>query len=515
MNGAQIIIKTAVTAGIDICFANPGTTEMPLVAALAAEPAIQSRLGLFEGCCTGAADGYGRMTGRPALTLLHLGPGLANGIANLHNAHRAGTPVVNLVGDHASWHLAADAPLTMDIQTLAGTIPGWHRMATSVDSLSRDTADAICAALAGQVATLIIPQDFQWGTCTDTTICTPSPGPLSEAEDRVHTAAALLDSTEKAVIIMGGQALKKDGLLAAARIREKTGCALFSSTFPPCMEQGIGWPVINRVPYFPKQAVKQLADYSVVILAGMDAPVAFFGYQGMASQILADHQTVFRLDSDSGDVQQHLSQLADHINAPAYTPDVDTPLSKPAPVDIQASLSLQSLGQILCADLPDNAIVVDESITSGAAYSALAPSARPHTLMTLTGGALGMGMPCAVGAALACPDRPVINLQADGAGMYAVQSLWMQARDGLNITTLICANRRYHILSVELARAGYTTEAAAASPLMQLDNPVLDWVSISQGMGVPAVSVRTGEQLHAALTKAQTDPGPHLIEMVL
>lgn len=516
MNGAEIIIKTAVAAGIDVCFSNPGTTEMPLVESLDSIPGIQAKLGLFEGCCTGAADGYARMIDKPALTLLHLGPGLANGIANLHNAHRANTPVVNIIGEHASWHRGFDVPLAMDIEALAATVPGWQRTSTSVETLSEDTADAISAALGGQVSSLIVPNDFQWSDCVDETISKPNFSFAPVDYEAVENAARLMKTDQKTVIILGGRALRKKALKAAARIKEKTGCDLLSETFPARVERGGGTPVLDRIPYFPEQAVELLSQYQVIILAGAKVPMAFFGYKGMSSEILSEGQKSVQISDSKQNVQEALECLADAVGE---SKQIDSESASTAELqDLtlpEGQLSADKVCIILAALQPENAIIVEEAITTGAFYYTHAANAPSNSLLTLTGGSLGMGMPCAVGAAVACPDRPVISFQADGAAMYTLQALWMQARESLNITTLICANRSYDILKLEFARAGYSSPKGNASKLMNLSHPALDWVKISEGMGVPAVSVDSAEKLSTEMKRALAEPGPHLIEMLL
>lgn len=516
MNGAQIVVKTAVAAGVKVCFANPGTTEMPLVEALDSMPGITAKLGLFEGCCTGAADGYARMSDMPALTLLHLGPGLANGIANLHNAHRAKSPVVNIVGDHAAWHLASDAPLVMDIEALAGSIPGWQRTSSSLDRLSQDTADAIAAAMQGQVATLIVPHDLQWTACKDETICTPSFSCDAIDSGLIEAAAATLKKGKKTLIILGGKALREDGLMLGEQIRKATGCDLLSDTFPARTEIGAELPNPARIPYFPEQATETLAPYETIIQIDTKPIVSFFGYQGMASKLISDDQAVINLTPGNQDPYEILKALADETGAKTSEisagKEVQPQDEKNLP---QETLDGGSICQIISALLPENAIVVEEAVTSGAFYPIFAAGARPHSLMTLTGGSLGMGMPCATGAALACPDRPVISFQGDGAGMYTPQSLWMQARDNLNITTLICSNRSYDILKIEYLRAGYKEIHKNTAALTDLGNPPIDWAGMSRSMGVPAASVSTGKDLIAALNNALQAPGPYLIEMVM
>ena len=516
MNGAEILIKTAAKAGIEVCFTNPGTTEMPLVVAFDSIPGIRPYLGLFEGCCTGAADGYGRMADKPAMTLLHLGPGLGNGIANLHNAGKGGTPVLNVIGEHATWHRAANAPLTMDIAALAESVCGWQRTCSTTDTISRDTAEAIAAASAGQVVSLIVPSDVQWSECADPKIHQPKISSTSIDKDSISQAAKVLHSEQKSALIIGGRALRKEGLLAAARIKAATGCDLLSERAPARIERGVGIPATEVIPYFPRQALELLSNYQVVVLAGTDEPVTFFGWQGYPSRLLNDTQQICKLKADDKNLPQALTDLADALDAPGRVTGLDAGfLNIERPEIPRGELTAANAGVILAALQPEHAIIVNESISSGAAYLPLAVSAPPHTMMALPGGSIGYGMPCAVGAAIACPQRPVIDFQADGAAMYTLQALWMQARESLNITTLICANRSYNILKIEFARADVTTPGPYARALTDLGNPDIDWVQISRGMGVPAVSVDTCELLVKEFKKALEEPGPHLIEMLI
>jgi len=514
MNGAEILIKTAAKAGVEVCFTNPGTTEMPLVCGFDSIPGIKPYLGLFEGCCTGAADGYGRMTDKPAMTLLHLGPGLGNGIANLHNARRGGTPVLNVIGEHATWHLQANAPLTMDIATLADSVSGWQRTCSTPDTISQDTADAIATALEGQVATLIVPSDIQWTECSDTEIHRPKILSTTVDKDSINHAAEVLQSDKKTALILGGRALRKRGLAAAARIKAITDCDLLSERAPARMERGAGIPATEFIPYFPRQALDLLSKYQAVVLAGADVPVTFFGWQGYESRLLSDNQDIFRLKAADKGLPQALENLADDVRAPGRVDAATAGFSQVRRPELpQGTLTAPNACLILAALQPENAIIVNESITSGAAYFPLGPGLPPHTLLMLTGGAIGYGMPCAVGAAIACPQRAVINFQADGSAMYTIQALWMQARDGLNITTLICSNRSYNILNIEFSRSGITAPGRYAQTLTDLSNPAIGWVQISKGMGVPAIAVDSCETLAKELRKALDEPGPHLIEM--
>jgi len=514
MNGAEALLHTARAAGIRVCFANPGTTEMPLVAALDSVPDLRGILGLFEGVCTGAADGYGRMTDRPALTLLHLGPGFANGIANLHNARRARSPVVNLVGDHTRSHVEFDAPLTSDIVSLARPVSAWVRSNTSAGDLAGDFAAATRAALGppAQVATLIIPADCQWEKADGPAEIRPKAAAPVDAA-RILAAAEALRQAERPALLLGGLALREPGLRAAARIAAATGARLLSETFPARLERGAGLPRTERLPYFPEQASDFLAPIDAIVLAGAREPVAFFGYPDTASRLAPATATIASVAERGEDVAIALERLADALDAPAVpagTPDFALP-DAPGP----GPLDPTSVGALLARSQPEGAIVVDEGATTSLPYTLAADAAPPHTLLGLTGGAIGQGLPVAVGAAVACPDRKVIALQADGGGLYTLQALWTLAREGLDVTVLICSNRRYRILQIELARAGITQPGPNASALTDLSHPDIDWAGLGNSLGVPSVRVASVDELARELAAAIAAPGPRLIEMVV
>ncbi len=515
MNGAENLVRTAVAAGVEVCFANPGTTEMALVAALDGVEGMRAVLGLFEGVCTGAADGYARMADKPALTLTHLGPGFANGIANLHNARRARSPLVNIIGDQATWHLAADAPLTSDIVSLARPVSAWVREVKTAASIAADTAEAIAAArnAPGHVSTLIVPSDCLWSPASGPANPLPVSTPLQVTDDVVRRAAATLRKYgNKAVMFLGGHAMRQRSLAAAGRIAQKTGCRLVCETFPSRIERGAGRPPVEKLPYFPEQALEMLSKYQAIVLAGALPPVAFFGYPNLPSSLIPEGCISETLVTPEHDTMTALEALAYELGAPVADLSVTKQNRPPRPT---GKLDSATVGAALAALMPDNCIVMDEAATTGLPFFASSAGAPPHTYLALTGGAIGQGLPCATGAAVACPNRKVIAFQADGSGMYTVQALWTHAREGLNVTTLICNNRRYRILQVELTRAGITEPGRKARSLTSLADPEIGWTSLAKGMGVPAVQVDTAEDLCVQLERALTESGPNLIEMLI
>lgn len=512
MNGALALWRTARHAGVDICFANPGTTELPLVAALDRTPGLRPVLCLFEGGCSGAADGFARMAERPAMTLLHLGPGLANAGANLHNARRARSPVVNVIGDHARWHLPQDPLLASDIESLARPTSDTVLRCASAGSLAEVTAHALEAALAppGRSVCLIVPEDVQAEACPEpqSGVRRPARRPVPDAV--VERAAEALRSGAGAILV-GQGAARGAGLAAAGRIAAATGAKLFSETFPARLERGRSRPLAERFPYFPEQATAALGGIRTLLLAGARAPVAFFGYAGQPSVLAPEGGRTLSLarpDEDAGEAMEALAEALGAGRAPG-------PADPARPEVPEGPLDPARLGQTLAALQPENAIVVDEALTSAGPWFAMAHGAAPHDVLALTGGAIGAGLPLATGAALACPDRPVIAFQADGSGLYTLQSLWTQAREGLHVVTLLCANRSYRILQVELARAGLAAPGPAARAFTDLTGPTPDWVSLARGFGVPAERAETAQSLAAALSRALVEPGPHLIEAIL
>ncbi len=514
MNGAEALIQTLRDGGVEVCFANPGTSEMQLVAAIDQQEGMRAILGLFEGVVTGAADGYGRMADKPAVTLLHLGPGLANGLANLHNAKRAMSPMINMVGDHAVDHLKYNAPLTSDVVGVATPMSDWVRTSTSPSDLAKAGAEAISVAQTwpGQIATVIAPGDHAWTEGAQVSPVARIPEAPQASDSAVVAAAELMRSPGPSALFLGGRALREGALFQAGRIAAATGVRLICQTFPARLQRGVGRVAVERLPYFGEKAVDHLQGLEKIILVGAAAPVSFFAYPGKPSWLSPEDAEIFELADARTDNENALRRLADALGAPEQPALVQQPVR----AEFEAGkLTVESAAVITALLLPENAIVSDEAGISGFPFWSFTAGAAQHDMLVLTGGSIGQGLPLSTGAAVACPDRKVIALQADGSGMYTVQALWTMAREKLDVTTIIMKNDSYGILNIELGRVGVRHAGPKALSLLSLGNPSLDWVSISKGMGVPATRAETTQQFHTALVNALDQPGPHLIEAVL
>ncbi|HTZ08377.1 MAG TPA: acetolactate synthase large subunit [Acidimicrobiales bacterium] len=516
MNGAQALIRTLVGCGVDTCFANPGTSEMHFVAALDDVPEMRAVLGLFEGVVTGAADGYGRMAPGPAATLLHLGPGLGNGIANLHNARRARTPVVSIVGDHAVGHLPLDPPLASDIESLARPVSAWFRTSASPAALPGDAVEAVQGALGppGGVATLVLPADVSWGEGAAPAAAALGRTLRPVGEDLVTAAAKALRSGEPTVVLVGGDAVRRPGLDAAARVAAATGARLLCETFPARLERGAGIPAVERLGYLAEFTMAQLQGARHLVLAGATAPVSFFAYPGIPGDLVPGGCEVHRLAAPGDDAAAALDALAETLGAPPGPPAEALPPAA-RPDRPTGGLDAQTMAAAVGALLPEGAVVSDEGNTAGIFVSGATAGAPPHDWLCLTGGAIGQGMPLATGAAVACPGRRVLSLEADGSAMYTLQALWTQAREGLDVTTVILDNGAYAILELELGRVGAEPPGPRARRMLSLRPPALDFVALAAGMGVPATRATTAEEFTDQLARSFATPGPALVHALL
>ena len=512
-NGAQALMKTLADAGIEVCFTNPGTSEMHFVAALDDEPRMRAVLTLFEGVATGAADGYARMADKPAATLLHLGCGLGNGLANLHNARKGKVPVVNIVGDHATWHQPLDAQLQSDIETVARNVsPNFVHSPQKTEDLCRDAVGAIGAAVGppGQVATLILPADVSWGEGGQPAALPAPSHPGAADEQTVKAVAEAIRGGGSTALLLGGRALREPALREAARIAAHNGVKVFSEVFPTRLERGAGRPPVERIAYLAELATLQLSGYEHLVLVDAKPPVSFFAYPGKPSELVPEGCQVHVLATPEQDAASSLEALSRELGAERIEP-VLQPAGRPDRP--RGRLSAEKVCKAVGHLLPENVIVVDEANTSGLMLPVMTAGAPAHDLLTLTGGAIGQSLPNAVGAAIACPDRPVLALVGDGSAMYTNQALWTMAREKLDITVVVLANAAYSILNVELERVGARDSGGPkAHAQMDLTGPGLDFARMAQGMGVHAVRADTAEAFCKAMEYAFDHAGPHLIE---
>jgi acetolactate synthase I/II/III large subunit len=514
VNGAQALIRTLVGCGVDTCFMNPGTSEMHFVAALDDVHEMRGVLALYEGVATGAADGYGRMTEAPAAVLLHLGPGLGNGLANLHNARKAHTPVVNIVGDHATYHKQYDAQLESDIETVARNVSRFIRWSAKTGEVGSDAADTVAAAFGppGQVATLVLPADISWGDGGEPAAPKPPAARATVADDAVHSIATALRSGEPAMLLVGGTACREPALLLARAIADATGAKLWAETFPARIERGAGRAAVDRIAYLAEFAAMQLEGAQHLVLVDAKPPVSFFAYPEKASWLVPDGCEVHTLAGPADDALAGLTALADAVGAttqsaarqPAARPELPT-----------GPLTADAVCAALGALLPEGAIVSDEGNTSGLFAPGRTAGAPPHDWLCLTGGAIGQGLPVAVGAAVACPDRRVIALESDGSAMYTLQSWWTMAREGLDVTTILFNNGSYAVLNMELGRVGAGAAGPKAQAMLDLHRPDLDFVSLARGMGVAATRATTAEEFNDQLARALATAGPAVVEAMV
>jgi acetolactate synthase-1/2/3 large subunit len=513
-NGAESLLETLVDSGVEICFANPGTSEMHLVAAIGRTDTVRPILCLFEGVVTGAADGYARMTDKPAITLLHLGPGLANGMANLHNAKKAHVPLVNIVGDHAPYHLKYDAPLTSDVIAHAEINSAWVRVSESADDLAAAGAEAVQAALAGagKIATLIAPANHAWEEAGKPHPALPCAPRESIGGDTLGRVASMLMNGRRTAFVLGGRALRDDALDPAGRIAKTCGAALLSETFPARHQRGSGRVMVARIPYFVEQAIEFLKDYEQLVLVGAQVPAAFFAYPDTPGLLVAPESEIEVLAGVDDDIADALQRLASAIGAENASPDLQPTIA----VDLPAGdLTPAALADSLAILIPEHAILSDEGITCAAEVFGRTQGAAPHDWLAITGGAIGQGLPVSFGAAIACPDRKIIALQADGSAMYTVQTLWSMARENADVTVILLNNDSYAILNFELARLATGKATDKTLSMLDLGRPSLNWVEIATGMGVAADRATNAEQFHRLLADALARRGPRLIEAII
>jgi len=513
-NGAKALIKTLSNSGVDTCFTNPGTSEMHFVAALDSSD-MRAVLCLFEGVATGAADGYARIANKPAATLLHLGCGLGNGLANLHNARKARVPMVNIIGDHALYHKQYDAPLESDIVTVARNVSNWIRTCPTTEQVGADTAEAITTAQKApqQISTLILPADVSWGEGGQAVEADMTPVTDIASEALINKIAdELVTRGKRTAILLGRRVLLEEGLVAASKIAEKTGAKLFTEVFPTRLERGAGIPPVERLAYLAEMASVQLKGYKNLIIIDAMEPVSFFAYPGKKSYLVPEGCTVHNLVETNQDAVGSLQALVAAVGAEQTTPKLQAADRPKLP---SGKLNAAKVCQAVGALMPENAIVSDEAQTSGLKLPIFTAGSPRHDVLTLTGGAIGQGLPVAIGAAIAGQDRSVISLVGDGSAMYTIQSLWTMMNENLDVTVIILNNRSYAILNIELERVGAEGAGPKAKSQLDLSKTEIDFVAMAKGMGMPAETATTAEEFNDALAKAIREPGPHLIDAIV
>jgi acetolactate synthase-1/2/3 large subunit len=509
MNGADALISTLVANDVTACFANPGTSEMQFVAALDGVPAMRPVLCQFEGVATGAADGYGRIADKPACTLLHLGPGYGNGVANLHNARRAFTPIVNVIGDHATYHRQYDAPLNSDIATLVKPNSIWTKSADSADHVAAVTAEAVAASYGppGGPVSLILPADSAWLPASGEVVLAQKPVRPAPSSGAVEAAAKAIRAATNPVVLLGGQACRAEALREAARL-QAAGVTVYTDTFVARQPKGAGGFTPKKMQYFGEMALAELQGVDLMVFAGTTIPVAFFAYPDRPSVLVPEGCATLTLSERAEDSVAGLAALADALGAPKSGPTTPPALPDAA----SGKLTAYGVGAAIGRHMPEGAIICDDAVTSGAGVAAGTAAARPHEVLALTGGAIGIGLPLAIGAAVAAPDRKVLSLNGDGAAMYTIQALWTMARENLDITVVVFANYTYRILNVEMERTGAGKAGPSAKKLLDLGGPDIDFVAVAKGLGLPAVSCATAEDFEKAFEGAMGQRGPMFIE---
>ena len=515
MNGAEALVSTLVGCGLEVCFSNPGTSEIHIVAALDRTPQMRPVLALFEGVVTGAADGYARMAEKPACTLLHLGPGLANGIANLHNAFRAHVPIINVVGQHATDHIPHDTPLTSDIECIARPYSNWLRTSATPAGVAQDAVEAVAAACRapGHIATLIVPADVGWTGGATPQAAQPIPNAPSPAADAISSVSRLLRSGKRTALLLSGKALYGCGLEKAGRIAAATGAQLFCPYPFTRLQWGAGLPLIERMPYILEQAKERLKGFSQLLLVGAPPPVAYFAYPGKDSVLTPPGMEIFTLARPGEDLVGALSALSEEF--PDRSPNPSLRAKSERPQLPTGEITLPGVSAVIGALIPEGTLLVDESMTSGRGLMPATRGAPQHEWLGNTGGSIGIAMPLAVGASIAAPERRVLCLTADGSGMYTLQALWTMAREGLPVTTIVFANRTYAVLKREFSYLGIGEPGPSAQEVFDIGRPDLDWVQLAKGMGVPATRVTSLDGFGKALKEGFESEGPMLIEIPL
>ncbi|MDB5557165.1 MAG: thiamine pyrophosphate protein domain protein TPP-binding protein [Enterovirga sp.] len=507
--GAEALVRALVDEGVTVFFANPGTSELHAVSAIDREAGARGVLCLFEGVATGAADGYGRIARSPAATLLHLGPGLANGMANLHNARQAGSPMVVVVGEHSGDHLAFDSPLKSDLERLPPYYSKGVRTLRPGDDMAAAAAEAVHASMSrpAGISTLVAPADAMWAPPSRPSRVEARPRSPETFDTAVADRISAALRGGSAALILGGEALLEDGLTLAGRIAAATGATLLSETFNARHSRGGGLPHAQRIPYFPELAAPLLAKFGLLVLLGSKRPTSFFGSPNQPSDLVASDTVVIGIGPGDDPVAV-LRHLAESMAAGTAEPIAPARQTLPLPT---GPLTAGAIWAAMNHLMPDGSIVCEEAgVSSRGADEAMSVAAR-HEWLNLTGGSIGDAVSLAVGAAVAAPGAKVFAVQGDGGALYTIQALWTHAREKLNVLTVIMNNGRYAILDYEAKRHGISLGARGAS-LFDLASPSIEWVQVARGLGVEAATATTAEEFSDRLREAIAADGPRLID---
>jgi acetolactate synthase-1/2/3 large subunit len=395
----------------------------------------------------------------------------------------------------------------------------WVRTSRSSLEVAADGAQAVAATrdgALGRIATLALPADTAWGPGGEV-VRMPSAAALRAPDaDAVRAAAKLLASLgRRAVLLVGDAGAGERAAPLAAAIARKTGCRVLAEFYSPRTAGGRGRTRIERLPYAVDAAVDKLEGAECLVLAGSTEPIGFFAYPSKPNQLKPAGCALLTLADARDDVPAALAALADELGAGAPASAATAKAIELDALRHANTLDADLIGHALVALLPEQAIVVDEAVTSGRAFGNRFAAAAPHDWLTVMGGAIGFGLPAALGAGLGAPGRPVLALEGDGSAMYTVQALWSIARESLPLVAVIFANRAYRILQGELEGVGATISGPKATHMLTLDQPALDWVSIAKGHGVPGARVQTPDEFVRELQRAFASRGPYLIEALV
>jgi len=514
MNGAQAFFKVLLDGGVDTIFGCPGTSEMQIIQELG-QTNVHAVLGLQENVVTGMAHGYGVMTGKPSLSLLHVACGISNGLANMHNGRRAGAPMVVFAGGVAANHEVNNPEHQMLLrpQQIAAAATDWQREALTSDLLADCAAEALQVANTGygKVAMVFGPAQTFWEEATILEDQTRPPiPPRRVSASTIKEIAESIQSGKKTCLLLGGHALREEALEVAGRISAATGAELWQDYIVARLQRGAGRVPVKRIPYVVEAGVEALKDFEQIVLVGNQIPIPTFSYKGKPLTKVPEGCAIKTLGTTECDLLQALTDLADAVNAPAKAPVHQDRAKGVAPTGV---LNEAAICQSIVAAMPDNVIVVDEGNMESFNFPELTAGAAPHDFMQApTGGAIGAGASVAIGASVAAPDRKVVCLEGDFSLNLNIMSLWTMAKQNSNICLVIMNNGGSQALRMELARVRPGDETDKALDMLLIRDPEIDYVKIAEGNGLSATRATTAEEFHQQFVAAMKKKGPHVID---